>query len=285
MRYLLVILFLISTTVGFGQKKAIIPDWEISTYRDSKSEDFGDNKIILKDSLGYIWTFNSTSIEKFDGNKFKSYFTYDDFNGENDVRYVHGMHVARDGEVYALSGSGLFRYNRAKDQFERMMENFEPYAEGQLPEFIWMVDQDSIFYISSFVGLYSYHKKTNTYQYFDLRPDEEHRNAHHSPKVVWNIEQDKYQPNIINVFGKGIYHRFDTRTNTILKTLGIGHFKKLSIHRSLQTGPNEFYLSSFGSGVVRFNPELEETEVLYNVSNKYINNKQFRVTFSSTIIK
>ena len=284
MRYLLITILLISSFECIGQKYDVIPDWKLTTYNESRSEDISGNKFIIKDSLGYLWTFNPSSIERFDGESFKSYFTYDEYNEESDVRYVHGLNVGLDGSIYATSGNGLFIYNREKDRFERMMENFEPYAEGLLPEFTWMVDQDSVLYISSFVGLYAYHVADKTWEYFDLRPDVEHKNGHHSLKVIWYMERDHYQPHIINIFGKAMYHQLDTRTNTILKSIRLGNFIGISVHAAKQTKPNEFYLSTFGSGVLRFNSETEKTEIFYNVSNQYINDKPFRVTFSAEII-
>ena len=284
MRYLLITILLISSLECIGQKTDVIPDWKYTTYNESRSEDVSENRYVIKDSLGYLWTHNNSSIERFDGESFKSYFTFDDYNEDSDVRHVHSLHVGRDGSLYATSASGLFIFNREKDKFERMMENYEPYAEGLLPEFTWLVDQDSVLYISSFFGLYTYHKTNKTWKYFDLRPDFEHENGHHSMKVIWYMERDHYVPHLINIFGKALYHQLDTRTNQIVKSIPLANFRAISVHASLQTGPHEFYLSTFGAGVLRFNSKTKETEIFFNEAKQIINNKPFRVTFSSEII-
>ena len=42
-----------------SQKNSGLPDWGITTYPGNPNTDYSDNRFIRKDSLGYIWTFNS----------------------------------------------------------------------------------------------------------------------------------------------------------------------------------------------------------------------------------
>ena len=286
MRYLhiVVIAILVSVTGAMGQESVSIPNWELTTYQDNRSDDFSDNKYIIKDSLGYLWTSNPSSIERFDGKNFKIYYTFDDFNEDNDVRYVHRLYCGRDGTVYALSATGLHRYNRSKDKFEPMMDGFVPYKKDQLPEFTSMVDQDSILYISSFVGLYAYHRNSEHWQFFDLTPQFEHENAHHSPKVIWFILQDKYQPNIIHIFGKSVYHEFDVASHSIVKSFQLTERNLLSIHKAIQIAPDEFYLATFGLGVVQLNTSQRASQVFYNESSIYIGGMPYRTTHSAQFV-
>jgi hypothetical protein len=284
MRYLLIILLLNSILEVEAQDANPLPQWEFTTYPGSLSTNFSDNRYIIKDSLGYIWTYNPSSIERFDGSKFKSYFTSDDFNSDNDVRYVHRMYCDENGKVYALSTAGLSVLNRITDKFEKMMDDFTPYQENLMPEFTCMVMHDGIFYISAFVGLYTFDPSNKKWTFFDLTPEYEHQNAHQSRKAVWYLSKDNFEPHLINVFGRAIYHQFDTRTSEITKTIKLENLLFQGIHKATQVSKHKFYLSSYGGGVTILNTKKQEYNIIYDESSFYLTDKPFRITHSSCFV-
>lgn len=284
MRFILLILLSFTGIRLVAQDSNPLPNWDYVTFPGNQNTDYSDNKYIMKDSLGYIWTYNSSSIERFDGFKFKSYFTYDEFNSDNDVRFVYRMYCSKKGVVYALSSTGLFFLNRKTDSFDKLMDGFVPYQEGIMPDFTSMVERDGIIYIGSFVGLYEFNPSKQSWTFYDLTPDIEHKNAHHSKKVIWYIAEDEYEPHLINIFGKALFSQFDTNEKKITKSIAIGEFKNLSIHKTSQVGPNKFFLSTFGSGVLKLDTKKEETIIYLNESSQIINDKQFRATHSSGFV-
>lgn len=267
-----------------AQESSSLPDWNYTTYVGNQNTDYSDNKYIIKDSLGYIWTHNSSSIERFDGIRFKSYFTHNDVNTKNNVRFVYNMYCAKDGSLYALSSAGLSQYNRITDQFELMMDGFEPYGEGLNADFTYMAKKDGILYISSFVGMYEVDPKQKSWKYYDLTPTIEHKNAHHSKKVIWYLLEDKYDPDLIHLFGKSHYYRFNTDSKKIVKSIKYFPYKNMSAHKATQVSPNEFYMSTYGGGVVKLNTITEKSENFFNESSKTINDRQFRVVMSSDFV-
>ena len=267
-----------------AQKTDPLPRWEYTTYPGNQNTDYSDNKYIIKDSLGYIWTYNSSSIERFDGFRFKSYFTHNDINTKNNVLFVYNMYCAKDGELYALSSAGLSKYNREADQFELLMDEFEPYEPGLNADFTFMVEQEGILYISSFTGFYEFDTKKKTWKFYDLTPQFEHKNAHHSRKVIWYVLEDKYNPKLINLFGKSHYFQFDTQTKKIIKKIKYFPYNYMSTHKATQVSSYEFFLSTFGAGVVKLNTKTEKSIEYFNESSKMINGKKFRVVMSSDFV-
>lgn len=281
MKYVFIILLILPILEVVAQKKDPLPIWEYTTYPGNQNTDYADNKYIVKDSFGYLWTFNSSSIERFDGYNFKSYFTYDEINSENDVQFVYRLHCGKNGEVYALSSAGLSVLNRETDRFEKIMDGFEPYAEGMMADFTSMVDHDGKYYLGSFVGFYEFDPTLKEWTFYDLTPDIEHKNAHHSRKVVWLITQDKYKPHLINIFGKAIYHQFDTRSRKIVQSFKMKGYSNTSVKNVSQVSPHKFYLSTFGSGVVIINNKTEEAIPFFVESSKKYGGIPFRAVHSS----
>ena len=268
-----------------AQKTDPLPYWDYTTYLGNQNTDYADNKYIIKDSLGYLWTFNSSSIERFDGQNFKTYFTFDGINSENDVQFVYKMYCAKNGDVYALSSKGLSVLNRETDKFEKLMGGFVPYGEGVMPDFTSMVEYEGKIYLGAFVGFYEFDPALEKWTFYDLTPDIKHENAHHSRKVVWHIVQDEYKPHIINLFGKADYYQFDTRSKKIIKSFKYKILKRSSVKKTTQVSPEKFYISTYGSGVLTVNTETEETKVLYNGSLKKYDGIPFRATHSSVFYK
>lgn len=94
---------------GFAQDRII--QFQKLSFEDGIS----DNRIsnILQDYEGFIWFGTQLGIDKYDGQKFKTYVLPD----ENDQ--VNALTQDKNGTVWAATSSGLFYLDLEKDGFER----------------------------------------------------------------------------------------------------------------------------------------------------------------------
>ena len=99
---------------------------------------------IYKDSLGYLWFGTSSSVERFDGNRFKHYPVPEVNDRSRDVNAIIEM---PQGEIWFGNSAGLWRIG-SDDRLARV-------AADSITEKVYaLVRRDSLLYIGTHAGLF-----------------------------------------------------------------------------------------------------------------------------------
>ncbi|MFT6336117.1 MAG: hypothetical protein ACJATI_002873 [Halioglobus sp.] len=280
--YIVLIILMSMVAIGLSQEKR----QQIKTYTSADGITEVAHSFIMKDSLGYIWTYGSNVVHRFDGTNFKKYHPEPRTIGQKENLNIHRMYCSPDNDIIICSNLGAYIYDKRVDQFISLSNNFSSHPKQFLPEFTSAAKVDDKLYFTSFVGLHSYDMIDETWIYHDLSPNITHEHNHHSKKVLWCIAVDKYNPSILIIFGRYSFAKFHTKSKSIVEsnTFSLEDKHQVSIQNFIQTGQNNFFLSSFGRGTLKYNSRSNIAKVLYNESSVGFEEIPFRITHSSCLI-
>lgn len=100
---------------------------------------------LYKDSVGYVWMGTATSVERFDGFRFKYYPIF----GEH--RWVNVIAETRGNQIWVGSRAGLWRINKESDKLELFASDVIKCGVNAL-----LPDSNGALYIGSEKGLFIY---------------------------------------------------------------------------------------------------------------------------------
>ena len=280
--YTAIIILMSMITTGLSQTKRTL----VKTYTSADGITEVAHSFIMKDSLGYIWTYGANVVHRFDGTNFKKYYPEPRAVGQKENLNIHRMYCSPDNDIIICANLGAYIYDKNVDEFISISDSFPRHSKQFLPELTSVVKVGNILYFTSFVGLHSYDMLSEKWTYHDLSPDVEHENNHHSKKVHWCINTDKYDPSMLIIFGRFTYAKFDTKSATIVSsnTFKLKDKYQVSIQNFIQTGKHNFFLSSYGRGTLRYDSKSNIAQVLYNESSVVFEETPFRITHSNCMV-
>ena len=116
---------------------------------------------ILEDKYGFIWIGSQFGLNLYDGysSKVCKPCIYDSTSISDD--WIWSVFEDKSGDLWACTGRGLCRFNRASETFTIFFPNTVEYNSPD--NIIYAVQEDSkgLFWLITNAGLYSFNKKDN----------------------------------------------------------------------------------------------------------------------------
>lgn len=279
---IILVVLLSACSQGISQHKKR----QIKTYTSADGITEVVGSYIMKDSLGYIWTYGSNTAHRFDGYRFKNYYPAVQKDGRKTNLHIHRMYCSPDNDRVICGNLGAYLYDPSVDQFVSISDSFPTHPKQFLPELTAAAKVGDRLYFTSFVGLHSYDMTKKQWEYHDITPEKEHKNNHHSKKAFWSLAIDKYDPAKLIMFGRSTYAKFDTENQSVVecKTYPLEDKYPISIHNFVQTGPDRFLLSSYGRGIIKYDAKTNTAGILYNESSVGFEGTPFRISHSSCLV-
>ncbi|MFT4535030.1 MAG: ligand-binding sensor domain-containing protein [Saprospiraceae bacterium] len=256
---ILITLILIVPIVLKGQQ------YQVSNYGPSDGLSDGPKRQVVQDSSGYLWINSLSGINRFDGNEFKIYSGNPNDTSTFTNPEMHASYVTDNGILYVAGKEGLFRYDKKKDKFLSCMTRFEQNFTDNSNEFTDIIQVSTSLYITSFIGLHEYDLESQIWTYYDLTPEIQHKNNHHSAKVFRSIIKDKTHPTTLFIGGKMQIATFDTQKKQLVHLFLLNKFREFlyQIHNMTQLNEFEYLLSTWGVGTLKFDTRDESINQLY----------------------
>ncbi|MGL4852985.1 MAG: hybrid sensor histidine kinase/response regulator transcription factor [Phocaeicola sp.] len=161
MKKILIVLFFISISL------LLHATTEFAFRRIEVKDGLSNNQInhIFKDAEGYIWFSTASGLNRFDGNKIKS------FKGNSAQKellfdnYIHDVQQDYWGQIWVRTGSGYIIYNPETEQFDQdVREWMGQFGIEELPTLMLVgMEQEMWFYIPT-RGIYLLHPETKSLQ-------------------------------------------------------------------------------------------------------------------------
>ncbi len=240
----------------------VAQDFAITHYDVKDGMSNGPKRCMVQDDDGYLWIGSTSGINRFDGKNFKIY-TGDITDSTNfNAYHFKSLDIDSEGNLWACLMEGIFMYDKDEDRFFRQSQHLILPHDMPIPAFTDLIFVNKKLYISSFVGLHIYDPQDDTWEYIDFTPDVIFEGWHTSPKSLWNLRQDIYNPNIINLFGRSMYFKYDIQSKKVVQQIKIPnkYDRDSDIVQSKQMDEDRFWLSSYGNGLILYNRNTELTE-------------------------
>lgn len=110
---------------------------------------------VMKDSKGFVWVGTSFGLNRYDGYRFRQYFS-DGRNGELWSNYINGLQEDGSGTIWVQIGTNYIIYNREKDRFDRyylpylkslgISSDYTSYIYVDPDRNIWVSDKQKVSY-------------------------------------------------------------------------------------------------------------------------------------------
>ncbi len=113
MRTLLTVLLLLYSVMSFAQ------DYKFKHYDVGNGLSNNKVNVIYKDHDGFLWVGTASGLNRYDGNRFKVYYSSKDDESSLPDNYVVSVQEDVDGNLYVNSGNVYAVYNRLTDSFDR----------------------------------------------------------------------------------------------------------------------------------------------------------------------
>lgn len=188
---------------------------------------------IFKDSRGYVWLGTGQALDRYDGNRIKSY----PIPGENlNLKRVRGIAEGPKGELYVGNAAGLFRLNGRWGSLERIFDNRITASVNAL------VTRGDTLFVGSDTGLYEIDTPSGKLRHYLLAPD-----VMATVNRITALHIDADSGELWLTTAKGL-HRFDAAAGTF--DTYIKPFA--SSLTSIDGFGNMLYLGTYGSGLEVF---------------------------------
>jgi signal transduction histidine kinase/ligand-binding sensor domain-containing protein/DNA-binding response OmpR family regulator len=116
-----------------------------------------NNKVnsVYKDHDGFLWVGTASGLNRFDGNKFKTYFSSKDDEATLPDNYVGVIQEDGSGNLYIESGNTYVIYKRMEDRFDRNINNWLRLPNADfIPRKLFIDSDKTIWVFDGAFGLY-----------------------------------------------------------------------------------------------------------------------------------
>lgn len=243
--------------------------YQVTNYGSSAGMSEGPKTQVVQDSSGYLWINTFSGINRFDGNAFKIYTGNPNDSTTFTNPHMEASYVTSSGKLFVVVEEGLFLYDKEKDKFVTCMDGYERHHTEGANQFTGIMQVGNSLYLSSFIGLHEYNLESQSWTYFDLTPEIEHKNNHHSFKTFKSIIRDKFHPHILVLGGRMQVSKFDTDKKKLLSTDMLETHREYlyQIHDITQLNEYEYLLSTWGVGTLKFDTRDKKAVQLYVVKD------------------
>lgn len=274
----LFVVFILSAQIAHGQ----FEDYNSTIYRAEPGLHNGVKYDGHQDHLGRMWIRSINGVSIYDGNRFvPAGFQINDSVRTQTMKVIDIANA--DATVYACGEMGLFRYEEEEGMLVSCMQHFIPHHGQIIPAFNKMIHIDKSIFISSYIGIHEYVIDTEQWIYYDLRPDVEHQNNHHSIKRFDSFIHLDNRPNELFVAGRNFLFSFDIATRKEGYRIQYGT-KNLSCHELLDIGDDRLCLFTYGDGVNIIDLDKRDRVWNYNVAEIGFNNEDFLITLDGILL-
>ncbi|GAB3687177.1 hybrid sensor histidine kinase/response regulator transcription factor [Spirosoma flavus] len=138
---------------------------------------------ILKDSRGFLWFGTQDGLNRYDGQRFRTYHPTIGRQGAVQAGTIRGNNIFGivedpDGNLWIGTEAGLNRYDRQRDQFTLFFASTTESKKKRLSSrtFPFFIDQTQLLYLSDAEGLvrYDYRQGRKTVLFAQLSPTKEY---------------------------------------------------------------------------------------------------------------
>lgn len=274
----LIVVFVLSAQIAHAQ----FEDYNSTIYRAEPGLHNGVKYDGHQDHLGRMWIRSINGVSIYDGNKFgPAGFQINDSVRTQTMKVIDIANA--DATVYACGEMGLFRYDEEEGTLVSCMQYFVPHHGQIIPVFNKMIHIDKSIFISSYIGIHEYVIDTEQWIYYDLRPDVEHQNNHHSIKRFDSFIHLDHRPNELFVAGRNFLFSFDIAKRQEAYRIQHGT-KNLTCHDLLAIGDDLLCLFTYGDGVTIIDLDKRDRVWNYNVAEIGFNNEDFLITLDGILL-
>jgi len=142
----------------------------ITFYHLTADQGMSDNRIncALQDYRGFLWFGANPGLNRYDGTNIVVYGPTENDSVNLANQFICALYEDRDSLLWAISDSGLFRYNRMLDVFAHIAVL---YAHGEDTRFMQVgsitEDEDgNIWFGNQFGGIYRFSKGSETLRFY-----------------------------------------------------------------------------------------------------------------------
>lgn len=204
---------------------------------------------IIQDSDGFIWIETYEGINKYDGYEFQNYTHISNDSCSISSGAIFG--IAEYGDyIWMGSSTGILnRYNKTTGCFKK----YTIYNKGELWDHsIWdiVANSDTAIWLASERGIIKFDTKKEKFHVF-LPTDYDNTLFNLQHDVIYNLSQDKNNPNNILLGTRGGLLIFDKTTKQISKHPIFN--KQIIINDVLQENDSLIWLGLQGGGIVKIN--------------------------------
>ncbi|MBD2699961.1 histidine kinase [Spirosoma sp. BT702] len=159
------------------------PSFRISHIGVSDGLTQGSVYAILKDSRGFLWFGTQDGLNRYDGQRFRTYHPTIGRQGAIQAGTIRGNNIFGivedpDGNLWIGTEAGLNRYDRQRDQFTFVLSSTTESKKKRLSSrtFPFFIDKTQLLYLSDAEGLvrYDYRKGHKTVLFNQLSPTKEY---------------------------------------------------------------------------------------------------------------
>lgn len=157
MRTLLTTLMLLCSLMSVAQ------DYKFKHY--DVGNGLSNNKVnsVYKDNDGFLWVGTASGLNRFDGNKFRTYYSSKDDNSTLPDNYVGNIQEDASGNLYIESGNTYVIYKRMSDRFDRDLTSWLRLPDKNItPRKIFIDSDKNIWVFDGAFGLYCLKYGTET---------------------------------------------------------------------------------------------------------------------------
>lgn len=223
---------------------------------------------ITQDKEGFIWIGTDNGLDRFDGYSFKNYSSIPGDSLSLLSDNITCVFCDKDGDLWiGTDGGGVSQYIKEKDSFY----NFLPKELNSNNITSIVEDKLNRLWIATSYGLYIYDKKNREFKPFICQIDGQYNNhsiAHNHVKkllvdgeIIWM----GYEADMISAVNTNNLH-FEHYKITVSEGNHLSFFTTSGIVKR----ENELWISSWGSGIWRFNIQTKQFSHYHNEKSQLI---------------
>lgn len=227
---------------SYGQSQLIFKDID-------QSNGLSNDRVssIVKEKNGFVWIGTENGLNRYDGNKIKTYNKQNSALSSNDIS---DLLIDHKGKIWiATFGGGLNLYNPSNDKFVTYKNNSNDTKSIPSNELNTLFeDSKGTIWISTKNGISFFNTKEQTFKTYKFDSKDDFSISHND---VRSIYEDSDQNFWIGTFGGGL-NKFNPKTGKFIRIKSSSPISPDYIHSICGINKNEILIGTSGKGLLTF---------------------------------